>query len=394
MSITSLKNRIIGQDIINIACKNLFIPANNQKRFAHDVIIRQRTHKPIVKFGAGGRSSVSGHVATVFGCTGFLGRYVVSKLAKRGTQVIVPYRDEDEKRHLKVNGDLGQVVPLEFDLRNEKNIHECVRNSDIVYNLVGRDYETNNFTFEQVHVEGAARIARISREDGVARFVHVSSLNADKNSKSKFYKTKAYGEEAVRAEFPDATIVRPSVMHGAEDRFLNRLAGTTFEYVLNGGQTKCTPVHVNDVAAALETILSDESTIGETYELYGPREYTHEQIYNLVDDILGSRRTQIYIPKMIAMIVAKLMHLPFISSYSPDDVERAHINDKITPLFIDKEQKERNTAVKTFEDLGILPKNLESTALSVLRYYRRSTFYDEPIDKHTGKVRRGVYYTE
>ncbi|CAG8515948.1 2447_t:CDS:2 [Diversispora eburnea] len=381
MSITSLKN----------PCKNLFIPANNQKRFAHDLIIRQRTHKPIVKFGAGGRSSVSGHVATVFGCTGFLGRYVVSKLAKHGTQVVVPYRDEDEKRHLKVNGDLGQVVPLEFDLRNEKNIHECIRNSDIVYNLIGRDYETK---YVVVHVEGAARIARISREDGVARFVHVSSLNADKNSKSKFYRSKAYGEEAVRAEFPDATIVRPSVMHGAEDRFLNRLAGTTFEYVLNGGQTKCNPVHVNDVAAALETILSDESTIGETYELYGPREYTHEQIFNLVDNIVGSRRTQIYIPKMIAMIVAKLMHLPFISSYSPDDVERAHIDDKITPSFIDKEQKIKNTAVKTFEDLGILPKNLESTALSVLRYYRRSTFYDEPIDKHVGKVRRGVYYTE
>lgn len=89
-----------------------------------------------------GRHAQSGHVATVFGCTGFLGRYLVSKLAKRGVQIVAPYRDEDEKRHLRVMGDLGQIVPLEWDMRNDTQIEEAVRHSDIVYNLVGRDYET------------------------------------------------------------------------------------------------------------------------------------------------------------------------------------------------------------------------------------------------------------
>ncbi|CAG8788720.1 11822_t:CDS:2, partial [Racocetra persica] len=152
-------------------------------QFAHDLVIRQRTGKPVVKYGA-------------------------------------------EGRHLKVCGDLGQVVSMEFDLRNEKNIEEAVRHSDIVYNLIGRDHETRNFTFEQVHVEGAARIAKISREAGV------SALNANKNPPSKFFSSK-----------------------------------------------------VLDVAQALKRMLKDELTTGETYELFGPREFTCEEVYDLIRDL-------------------------------------------------------------------------------------------------------------
>ncbi|CAG8445007.1 10880_t:CDS:10 [Acaulospora morrowiae] len=376
---TSLRNRLCqGSRIIDC------VSAVNQKRFAHDIVIRQKIGKPIIKYGPGGRSSVSGHIATVFGCTGFLGRYVVSKLAKHGTQVVVPYRDADEARHLKVTGDLGQVIPLEFDIRNEKNIEEAVRHSDIVYNLIGRDYETNNFPFEKVHVEGAARIARISRENGVSRFVHVSALNADKNSKSKFYRSKALGEEAVKAEYPDATIVRPSTMYGHEDRFLNRLAGTTYEYVLNKGMTRIRPVYALDVAKALEYMSKYENTIGETYELFGSNEYTYNEIYDVINKVVVNYRTKILVPKSIALLVAKLIHLPFISSYSTEDVERAYISDQITP------------GTKTFEDLEILPSSLDDIAISVVRFYRRSSIYDEPMlqDKNVGKVKKGIYYTD
>lgn len=114
------------------------------RRYAHDLVIKRKTGLPIQRAGpiGGGRSAVSGHVATVFGCTGFLGRYLVDKLGQKGTQVIVPYRDEDEKRHLKPLGDLGQIVPLEWDLKNDDQIRECLRHSDVVYNLTGRNYET------------------------------------------------------------------------------------------------------------------------------------------------------------------------------------------------------------------------------------------------------------
>ncbi|KAF0550659.1 putative NADH2 dehydrogenase 40K chain [Gigaspora margarita] len=350
-----------------ISSRNLCIPKLSQKRFAHDLLIRQRTGKPIVKYGAGGRSSVSGHIATVFGCTGFLGRYIVSKLARQGTQVIVPYRDEDSKRHLKVCGDLGQVIPLEFDLRNEKNIEEAVKHSDIVYNLIGRDYDTRNFSLEKVHVEGAARIAKISRELGVDRFVHVSALNADKNSSSKFYRSKALGEEAVKKEFPDATIVRPSTIFGQEDRFLTRYASTKYGYIVNGGRTKVRPVHVFDVALALERMQKDESAIGETYELYGPREYHFEQVLDLIDELIDRRRLRFNIPKPIALAFTKAFNLPFLLTISPEEIEKLYVDDKITP------------EAKTFENLGIRPLSLEMNSLGIVRRFRNARSYDQPL---------------
>lgn len=138
-------------------------------------------------------------------------------------------------------GDLGQIIPLECDIRNHEQIAECVRHSDIVYNLVGRDYETKlvnllsmqstanhhrprNFTFSAVNKTGAEDIARISAENGVPRFVHVSHICASRDSPSSFYRTKAEGEDAVRAAFPDAVIMRPSRMYGIEDKFLNSIA--------------------------------------------------------------------------------------------------------------------------------------------------------------------------
>lgn len=160
----------------------------------------------------------------MFGCTGFLGRYVVNRLAQRGTQVVVPYRDEDTKRHLKPMGDLGQIVPMEWDARNDDQIEECMRHSDVVYNLVGRDYETKNFKYNDVNVSTASKLASMAESLGVSRFIHLSHLNADPNSPSAFLRTKAEGEEAVRRAFQGATIVRPATLFGHEDRFLNQMA--------------------------------------------------------------------------------------------------------------------------------------------------------------------------
>ncbi|KAJ2969264.1 hypothetical protein NUW54_g13004 [Trametes sanguinea] len=133
----------VGQAMLAVSSKVVRLPralAQN-KRALHDLTALP-SNKPVIAYGPPGRSATTGHVATVFGCTGFMGRYVVAKLAKAGTQVIVPYRDEDEKRHLKVTGDLGQIVNMEWDLRRPDQIEECLRHSDIVYNLVGREYET------------------------------------------------------------------------------------------------------------------------------------------------------------------------------------------------------------------------------------------------------------
>ncbi|CAG8569558.1 5175_t:CDS:10 [Ambispora gerdemannii] len=342
-----------------------------QRRNAHDIIIRKRTGKPIVKYGPGGRSSVSGHVATVFGCTGFLGRYLVAKLAKQGTQVVIPYRDEDEKRHLKVNGDLGQVVSIEFDLRNTDAIVSAVRHSDIVYNLIGRDYETKNFSYEAVHAEYAAKIAQISAEQGVSRFVHVSALNADVKSASKFFRSKALGEMQVKDAFPDATIVRPAYLFGPEDRFLNRLADNDgWELLIRHNDAVVHPVNVIDVAKALEMMQSSESTMGETYEFYGTKGYTFAELYGLVTDITKKTKTRVYIPKSIALLYARLQNnlLPW-ATLSPDDIERMTISDKFS------------SDAKTFRDLGIEPGSLEATAITVLRRFRYNIYFDAPPDE-------------
>jgi len=181
-----------------------------------------------LKRGTGGRSSFSGIVATVFGTTGFTGRYVANKLGKIGSQIILPYRcDFYDARHLKLVGDLGQVLFQPFDLRDINSIKKSMKYSNVVINLIGRDWETKNFKFDDVHVEGARAIARAARESGVERLIHVSALNATKSPQSyymrkpsNFFPSKLRGEEAVLEEFPNATIFRPSDIYGQEDRFL------------------------------------------------------------------------------------------------------------------------------------------------------------------------------
>lgn len=213
------------------------------RRGLQDVSVT-RTGKPIIRV-QGGRSSLGGHTATVFGATGFLGRYVVQRLAQRGCTVVVPFRDEMAKRHLKVTGDLGRVVFMEFDLRNTPSLEESVRHSDVVFNLIGRDYPTKNFDLEDVHVEGPERIAEAVAKYDVDRFIHVSSYNADKKSPSKFFRTKARGEEIVRSIFPETTIVRPAPLFGFEDRLLRKLAGATNLLTANHMQERFWPVHVS-----------------------------------------------------------------------------------------------------------------------------------------------------
>ncbi|KAI8390187.1 hypothetical protein BD560DRAFT_380170 [Blakeslea trispora] len=354
----------------------------NQTRRMHDLTLRKKTGQPMIKYGLGGRSSTNGHIATVFGCTGFLGRYVVNKLARQGTQVVVAYRDPDEARHLKVAGDLGQIVPLEFDLKNKEQLAECVRHSDIVYNLVGRDYETKNFTFDAVHVDGARSIAEACAENSVARFVQVSALNASEDSTSKFLRTKALGEKAVREVIPDATIVRPGTMWGHEDRFLNRIGEDSgWQYYVNEGNTKIRPVSAIDVAHALEVMLTAESTMGKTYELYGPKEYTIKQIFDLAREIsmkpLPIRNAPTPVFKAIATVLDKL---PYNQMISPDLIERMTLDDKITP------------GALTFKDLYIEPTQLETVAIQYLRRFRSNAVFDLPYEKGEGQVQKGVYH--
>ena len=351
------------------------------RRGVADIMI-SRTGKTIMRHGSGDRSGVSGHTATVFGATGFLGKYVVSQLAKQGTTVIVPYRDEMKKRDLKVSGDLGQVVNLEFALTNRQSIEECVRHSDIVYNLVGRDYETKNFDFEQVHVQGASRIAEACAKYDVDRLVHVSCLGADVASPSQFLKTKAFAERAVREIYPEATIVRPAVMYGHEDRFLNDIATAKTFLTVNHMKELVYPTYVRDVAVALEAMMHNDSTVGQTFELRQRDPISVAKIAGMVAEITLRKQRHYNVPKVVLQTAAKVLDRAlWWNIMSPDQVERQFIDEKPS-----------TSGVLGYADLGVKEQQISPATMKYLRMYRDNTYFEEPLTGQEGKVKQGVIH--
>jgi NADH dehydrogenase (ubiquinone) 1 alpha subcomplex subunit 9 len=233
-----------------------------------------------LRIRAGGRSSVSGVVCTVFGASGFLGRYLVNRLGAIGVQCVIPFRgDGDDVRHLRLMGDLGMINPIPFDVRNEQSIYEAVKHSNVVINLLGREFPTRNFSIKAANVDSAETIARISKEAGVNRFLHMSVLGAgDPNTKSVFHKAKLESEKVVFNHFPQATVMRASKIFGEEDRLVNTVCQVTdylgFFPMPGDGTTRFRPVFVDDVAEALETSITESATYGKVLELAGPEEYT------------------------------------------------------------------------------------------------------------------------
>ena len=187
-SAVKMQSSQAAQKALRASSRTSLVPASQRRSLSSDVVIT-RTGKPIIRH-AGGRSSLGGYTATVFGATGFLGRYIVNRLARKGCQVVVPYREEMNKRHLKPTGDLGRVVFMEWDARNTQSIEESVRHSDIVFNLVGRNYPTKRFSLMEANVESTERIAEAVAKYDIDRFIHVSSYNADENSPSEFFRAK------------------------------------------------------------------------------------------------------------------------------------------------------------------------------------------------------------
>ncbi|KAF3099924.1 NADH-ubiquinone oxidoreductase 40 kDa subunit [Orbilia oligospora] len=344
---------------------NPITTAGRNARQIHDIAIT-RTGKPVYRQG-GGRSSLGGHTATVFGAAGFLGRYIVNRLARTGCNVVIPYREEMWKRHLKVTGDLGRITFLEFDLRNTESIEESVRHSDIVINLIGRDYETKNFNFWDVHVEGTQRIAEAVAKYDIDRYIHVSSHNADLNSPSAFFRTKAEGELEARAIFPETTIVRPARVWGEEDRLLLFHAQKRYLITSNNLQERFRPVHSIDVGRALERIAYDDSTVGQTYELFGPKEYSMGEIREMVKNETKRNLTHINVPKKLQQIYRAAWEYVWWPLTSVDEVEREFIDHQIDPT------------AKTFADLGMdKVDDIGEGMLRYIRHFRSNKYYDLP----------------
>ncbi|KAJ7423129.1 NADH dehydrogenase [ubiquinone] 1 alpha subcomplex subunit 9, mitochondrial [Willisornis vidua] len=223
----------------------------------------RQVHHAVIPHGRSGRSSVSGIVATVFGATGRI-----------GSQVIIPYRcDQYDLMYLRPMGDLGQLLFFEWDCRDKDSIRRAVEHSNVVINLVGKEWETRNFKFEDEFINIPQSIAQISREAGVETLIHISHLNANMKSPSKYLRTKAVGEKVVREEFPNAIILKPSEMFGREDRFLNHYANMRWfggvPLIALGKKTVKQPVYVVDVAKAIINAIKNPDAKGKTYALAG-----------------------------------------------------------------------------------------------------------------------------
>ncbi|GJP46296.1 hypothetical protein CLOM_g5600 [Closterium sp. NIES-68] len=324
--------------------------------------------------GPGGRSSVSGMVATVFGATGFLGRYVVQQLARAGSQVMVPYRClEDEHRHLKLCGDLGQVVPIRFDVRSDESIAAAIAKSNVVINLIGRDFETRNFSFEDINISAPQRIARIAQaHGGIARMVHLSCLGAAPHAASRQHQSKALGEAAVLAEFPQATILRAGPLAGTEDRLLNSWAIMAKKFpfvpVIAGGKTLIQPVHVLDVATAVNaTVTDDGSSCGQTYELGGPEVLPIVDLVHRVLETIRQHSSILSIPFPVARALAtpREFLLPRVPTPipSPTMFTLDYINSLTYPHIV-------SPNALTFDDLGIIPHPLKGLTIDYLYAYR------------------------
>ena len=252
------------------------------------------------------------NVATVFGGSGFIGRYVVQRLAAQGYVVRVAGRNTERVKNLMVTGAVGQVVALYASLANPATIARATKGADLVVNLIGILSERRSGDFQRVQADGAGEIARAAAAGGARRLVQISAIGADAASDSLYAQSKALGEQAVRTAFASATILRPSVVFGFEDKFFNRFGSMAmllpFMPVICGN-TKFQPVYVGDVADAVIAGLERDDAMGRTYELGGPRVYSFRELLVWILHETRRRRALVNVPTGLAALQARVAEL-------------------------------------------------------------------------------------
>lgn len=372
-------------------CKNSSKLPNGLNQYANIVTSNQLkidernslTNVTQYQRGVGGRSSFSGNVVTIFGASGMTGRILANRLGKEGSQLIIPYRgDPWDVRSIKLVGDLGQVLFQEIDIKNPDSIKKAIQYSNIVINVMGSDYETSNFSYEDVNVNAARFIARAARECRVDRLIHFSSLNASPNPQkiyfkpSKFLITKYEGELAVKEEFNNAVIIRPSNIYGESDRFLyyytNELRrGLSSIPLWNKGESTIKmPVHQFDVADGIMKIIHNRDIKGVTYDFVGPDAYLLSEIVDYIFQLLkrpNVKRTFMTPSRLgITYLTEKIMKRPV---FSLDVLEREFISDSLST----------DSKNPTLKDLGVSFKRFDETVPWNLRVYNKLSYYNEKL---------------
>ena len=304
----------------------------------------------------------------VLGGSGFIGRYVVQRLAARGDVIAVGCRRAEGARFLMPQGNVGQIAALNLEIGDEQVLPAFLAGHEALVNCVGILRESGPQRFDRVHHTGPARLARLAREAGIERFVHISAIGANSRSPSAYARTKAAGEAAVRDAFPTVTILRPSVVFGPEDQFFNRFAAMAMISpvlpLIGGGETRFQPVYAGDVADAVVKCLDDPATAGRTYELGGPKIYSFRELIELLLAEIRRKRLLLDLPFGLAAFQARLMAILPNPPLTPDQVELLKRDNVVS------------SGAMSMAALGLTPTAVEGILPTYLDRFRRGGWYE------------------
>ncbi|MEL6642811.1 MAG: complex I NDUFA9 subunit family protein [Pseudomonadota bacterium] len=312
-------------------------------------------------------------LVTIYGGSGFVGRYIARRLAQAGWRIRVAVRRPNEAIFVKPYGVVGQVEPVFCNIRDDESVRSVMQGADVVVNCVGILARDGANTFDAVQHEGAERIARIAAAEGVERMVQISAIGADTDSDSDYSRSKALGEEGVLQHMPDAVILRPSVVFGPEDDFFNRFAGMTrmspFLPIISP-KTKFQPVYVDDVAKAAVAGVEGTAKPG-TYELGGPDVDTFRELMTQMLQVIMRRRIILGLPIWVGRIMGTVFD--GINAVSLGLIKGPVTRDQVRNLARDNVVTGDHPG---FGDLGITPTSLEAVLPEYLWPYRPQGQYD------------------
>ncbi|MFN4167661.1 MAG: complex I NDUFA9 subunit family protein [Pannonibacter phragmitetus] len=317
-------------------------------------------------------SALNGKLVTVFGASGFLGRHVVLALARRGYRIRAAVRRPDLAEHLQPLGGVGQIMPVQANLRYRWSVDRAVEGADAVVNLVGILYQSGRQSFDAVQGFGPRAIAEAARAAGLNGIVHVSAIGADAASPAAYARTKAAGEAGVLETLPDSVILRPSIVFGPEDDFFNRFAAmarmSPVLPLVGGGVTKFQPVYVGDVAAAVAKAVDGGCKPGTVYELGGPEVKSFKECLELMLEITRRKRLLLPLPFGAAEMQARVLQLLPKPLLTVDQVKMLRVDNVVSAA--------AESEGRTLAGLGINPSSLAAILPSYLTRFREHGQYD------------------
>ena len=243
-------------------------------------------------------------LVTLFGGSGFIGRYAARELIKKGYRVRIAVRRPHLAGDCRLAGPPGWVDIVQTNIRDIPSIERALEGADAAVNLVGIMFEKGKQSFEAAQREGARNVAAACDKAGISRLVHVSAIGAATDSSSPYARTKGEAEIAVREEFAASVILRPSIVFGPEDQFFNRFAQLSgvapFLPAIGGGKTKFQPIYAGDVASCIANAVENGEAAGKTYELGGPQTYDFNEIYDFIGETIDRKRLKMPLPFIMA----------------------------------------------------------------------------------------------